>query len=235
MQNDTLILLFTAASIGFVHTITGPDHYVPFIALAASRNWNKFKTFIIVFFCGIGHILSSVVIGLIGIVMGIAVTKMTNIETTRGEIAAWLMIGLGLAYTVWGIRQSYKNKPHTHTHYHDGTLHNHEHTHEGTHTHIHTNEKKKITPWVLFLVFVFGPCEPLIPILMYPAASKNYWTMAQVTIVFGSITILTMFAMVFLGLAGIKFIKLEKMERYIHVIAGLTILLCGLAIKFLNL
>jgi nickel/cobalt transporter (NicO) family protein len=235
MFNETLILLLTAASIGFVHTITGPDHYIPFIALASARKWNKFKTNLIVILCGIGHVLSSVVIGLLGIALGIAITQITDIESARGDIAAWLLIGLGLAYTVWGIRYSYKNKTHSHTHFHDDSLHEHVHSHEGNHSHVYLDKKMIITPWVLFIIFIFGPCEPLIPLVMYPAAKENYFMMGLVTLVFGIVTILTMLGMVTLGLYGYKFFKFEKLEKHIHIISGGTILICGLAIKFLGL
>jgi nickel/cobalt transporter (NicO) family protein len=235
MFNETIIVLLAAATIGLIHTITGPDHYIPFIALAAARKWSKFKTNVIVILCGIGHVLSSIVIGLIGIILGITITNITEIESSRGDIAAWLLMGLGIAYTVWGIRQSYKKKTHAHTHLHDNSLHDHIHSHEGEHSHIHLDDKKKITPWVLFIIFVFGPCEPLIPLVMYPAAKNNYLLMALVTLVFGIVTILTMLGMVTLGLYGYKLIRFEKLEKHIHVIAGATIFICGIAIKFLGL
>jgi len=73
-----------------------------------------------------------------------------------------------------------------------------------------------ITPWALFTIFVFGPCEPLIPILMYPAATKSgFFGVLMVVLVFGSVTVATMLAAV--------------------LIAGATICLCGLAIQFLGL
>ncbi len=40
MGPDIGVLAATAASIGFVHTITGPDHYLPFIAIGrAAIRW----------------------------------------------------------------------------------------------------------------------------------------------------------------------------------------------------
>ena len=33
------ILMWTAAALGFLHTILGPDHYVPFVALRRARRW----------------------------------------------------------------------------------------------------------------------------------------------------------------------------------------------------
>jgi hypothetical protein len=92
-----------------------------------------------------------------------------------------------------------------------------------------------ITPWVLFVVFVFGPCEPLIPLLMYPAAKNGWFEMTVVTCVFGTVTIGTMLVTVFLSLAGVNFLPLAGVQRFAHTIAGATILLCGLAIVFLGL
>ncbi len=74
MDNSIAILSVTAVSIGFIHTILGPDHYLPFIVLSRARKWSVSKTMLITFFCGIGHVLSSVVLGLVGIAVGISVT-----------------------------------------------------------------------------------------------------------------------------------------------------------------
>jgi sulfite exporter TauE/SafE len=236
MSPELKILGITAASIGLFHTIFGPDHYLPFIMMSWARKWSVLKTAIITFLCGIGHIASSVVLGLIGVAFGLAVNKLVKIESVRGSIAAWLFIAFGLVYFVWGLRRAYLNKPHTHHHAHDGDEHTHEHTHKTEHIHIHDEDgKKNITPWVLFTIFVFGPCEPLIPILMYPAAQKSWAGMIFVTIVFGTVTIATMLSITLLALAGVRITHLNRLERYTHAIAGATILVCGLAIQFLGL
>lgn len=235
-MSELVILISTAVALGFVHTIIGPDHYVPFIAIAKARSWSNPKVLGIVSLCGLGHILSSVIIGLIGIALGITISSIEAFESSRGEIAGWLLISFGLIYMIWGIKKSFKNKPHTHIHIHpDGSSHNHEHIHEEEHIHVHTTDKKNITPWMLFIVFAFGPCEPLIPLLMYPAAKQHYFSVVVVTVVFGVVTIATMLAMTFLGLKGMSFIPMQKLEKHIHTIAGLTILICGVGIIFFGL
>jgi sulfite exporter TauE/SafE len=237
MSEELTILLVTAASLGFVHTSLGPDHYVPFIAMSKARHWSVYKTSLITIVCGIGHVLGSVIIGLIGIAFGIAITKLQEIESTRGEIAAWLLISFGLVYLIWGLRKAYRNKPHSHIHFHqDGEVHVHTHTHEKEHIHIHQDEKKSnITPWILFTIFVFGPCEVLIPLFMYTASLKNTIGLVLVTSFFGLATILTMLIIVLVSLSGIKLISFNKIEKYTHALAGAIILFCGLAIKFLGL
>ena len=44
MPVDIGLLVLTAASIGFVHTLLGPDHYLPFVAMGAARRWSTRKT-----------------------------------------------------------------------------------------------------------------------------------------------------------------------------------------------
>ena len=229
-------LIVTAATIGFFHTLLGPDHYLPFIMMAWSRKWSHAKTATITLLCGLGHIGSSVLLGLIGVSLGLAVKKLEIVESARGNIAAWLLIAFGLAYMVWGLRRAYRNIPHTHHHSHtDADTHEHTHSHHSEHTHIHNHKKPSITPWALFVIFVFGPCEPLIPILMYPAAKNSLSGLLIVTAVFGTVTIATMLAIVMLSAAGVSFVPFKRLERFSHAIAGATILICGLAIVFLGL
>jgi len=232
-------LVIAAASIGFFHTLLGPDHYLPFIMMSWARRWSAVKTAVITLICAMGHIAGSVVLGLVGVSLGWAVKGLEAGESARGTLAAWLLIAFGLAYLIWGLRFLYRKKPHQHSHPHlaDATHpHAHRHTHLGEHSHVHDlDSAKTVTPWVLFVIFVFGPCEPLIPFLMYPAAKGGLSDLVLITAIFGAVTTATMLGAVFLGRAGVDFLPLKKIQRYSHALAGATILLCGLAIQFLGL
>lgn len=233
MSHEVYVLLGTAAALGFVHTILGPDHYLPFIALAKARSWSMRKTLWITTVCGIGHVLGSVVLGMIGVAAGITLRRLNLIESVRGDIAAWLLIAFGLVYTAWGIRSAVRNKPHHHAHDHtDGTRHAHSHAHTLEHAHPHDNAQHNLAPWVLFIVFVLGPCEPLIPLLMFPAASESAAAVALVAAVFGAVTVATMATVVLLSSYGLSFVRQERLGRYAHALAGAFILLCGVAIRF---
>lgn len=237
MPQDLVLLLATAASIGVVHTLLGPDHYVPFIVLARAREWSLARTTVITLLCGIGHVLSSVALGLAGIALGLAVHRLEAVESARGELAGWALIALGAVYTAWGLKRALAGG-HGHVHLGSG----HASMHALTHAHEHGGaaeaaaaHRAPATPWALFIVFVLGPCEPLIPILMYPAAAQSGIGMALVTAVFAVTTLGTMLAVTLAGVKGLSLLPTRHLERYAHALAGAAILACGVAIKFLGL
>jgi len=228
MNQEIWLLACTAASIGFIHTVIGPDHYLPFIFMAKARKWSIVKTLWITIACGIGHVGSSILLGFLGIAFGVALGKLEMFEGIRGNIAAWAFVIFGFVYLIWGIRRAVINKPHHHVHYHnDGTMHTHDHIHSNSHDHEH---KKNITPWILFTIFVLGPCEPLIPILMYPAAQSSLSGVILVSLLFSITTIATMLGIVLLTTFGMSFLPLGKLERYSHAMAGVIVFLSGVAI-----
>ncbi|MGB9697286.1 MAG: sulfite exporter TauE/SafE family protein [Ignavibacteria bacterium] len=234
METSTFFLLLTAASLGIMHTALGPDHYVPFIALSRARNWSLKKTALITILCGVFHVLSSIIIGLIGFAFGIALEHLETVESTRGEIATWLLIGFGLFYFIWGLKTAFS---HNHSHLHSIVdNHNHSHHHSLFDKVIHFLKiKNQSTVWILFIIFIFGPCEVLIPLFMYSASQHNFTTATLVAVVFGMFTISTMVVIVSLSIKGLSLIKIKTIEKYSHAIAGFTIFICGISIKLFGL
>jgi len=236
MSNEITVLAMTAAITGFIHTIVGPDHYLPFIVLSKARKWTGFKTFMVTFLCGLGHVLSSIALGFLGILLGIAVFKLEWIESFRGDLASWFLITVGFVYFIWGLRVAIRKRPHKHCHPHEsGREHLHTHQHIREHSHVHVSKRTNLTPWILFLIFVFGPCEPLIPLIMYPAARHNMLAVILVALAFGLTTILTMLAVVLSSSYGLAKLPFGRLERFSHALAGFTIFACGGSIKFLGL
>jgi ABC-type nickel/cobalt efflux system permease component RcnA len=205
--------------------------------MSRARRWSLLKTSVITVLCGIGHVMSSVVLGIIGVAFGIAIMKLEAFEGFRGNLAAWALIGFGFAYFIWGLHRAYKMRPHHHDHIHqDGSLHSHEHSHSREHAHLHRRANDaNITPWILFTIFVLGPCEPLIPILMYPAAKSSLAGLFLVAGLFGAVTIATMLSIVIALSFGLNLLPLGRLERYAHALAGLVIFLSGMAVQFLGL
>lgn len=236
MANDATLtyLLWLAAVTGVVHTILGPDHYIPFIAMARARDWSPIRMLVTTALCGVGHVLGSIALGSIGIALGWAAGSIEGIESIRAELAGWLFLGFGLAYTAWGIRRAVLDRPHGHLHLHpDGTVHRHKNGQRSDHVHEDgvNKDRSSLTGWTLFTIFIFGPCEPLIPQLMYPAALRSVGGLVLVTCVFAVATISTMMLAVTVGWLGVKRFPLAPLQRYMHALSGLALTACGLAIK----
>lgn len=279
MQATIGALCLAAMTIGVVHTLVGPDHYLPFVAMSRAGKWSLPKTILITALCGVGHVLGSVIIGLVGIALGVSLFSLETLESRRGDVAGWLLLAFGLAYMAWGIRRAARRRPHSHWHAHaDGTVHAHEHAHVEEHAHVHATPfaeesvgqalfersewglhsshreqatcaesdakegsqpaargkdapRAKLTPWVLFTIFVFGPCEPLIPLLMFPAAQSSWWGVILVATLFGVATIGTMLTVVVLATLGMGSLRFRWLERYSHATAGFVVACCGAAIK----
>lgn len=237
MSNELLTLVIAAASIGFFHTLLGPDHYLPFIVMSRSGRWSLRKTTLVTVLCGTGHVLSSIALGILGVTFGFAVSKLEAVESIRGNLATWALIAFGLIYFVWGMRRVLRHKSHEHLHKHGGDInHIHRHNHMKEHMHVHDEKRaKSITPWVLFTIFVLGPCELLIPMLMYPAAQSSLYGLLLVSGVFGVITVITMLSIVLVSTFGINLVPATRLERYTHAIAGAILCFCGMSILFFGL
>lgn len=233
VNQNLFVLCVTAVTIALVHTLCGPDHYVPFVAMSRASRWSLRKTMLVTLFSGVAHVGSSVVLGILGIALGAILTQLVVVEQARGRAAGWLLMAFGLAYLVWGIFYSCRTKRPAHCHVHDGLMHSHGHDSPECDQNS-TSERTaiRLTPWVLFTIFIFGPCEPLIPLLIYPAAQLSYWGVLLVTFLFSLTTIVTMLAVVFCLVQGATVIRFPGLRPYSHALAGMVILMCGLAINF---
>ena len=239
MSASLSLLLLTAAGVAAAHTLLGVDHYLPFAGMARAFRWSRGKLLAITLLCGVGHVLSSAALGLVGIAMGITLASLRSIESTRGQIAAWGLLAFGLVYFAWGVRRAFRHRPHDHLHVHEnGTVHTHTHVHEHEHLHVHTTPgqaARSVTPWMLFTLFLLGPCEPLIPLLMVPAAQKSWLGVGLVTLVFGVVTLITMAAGALACASGMQLLPVQTLERYAHALAGAIVTLCGVAIQVFHI
>jgi ABC-type nickel/cobalt efflux system permease component RcnA len=232
-----VVLLASSAGIAVLHTLAGPDHYLPFIVMGRARRWQLGRMIFWTSLCGFGHVASSVLIALGAVIFGHGLERVEMIEEFRGNLAAWAMIAFGAVYFAWGVKKAFRARPHNHVHAHGtGAEHSHRHSHGGEHAHLHGEGAGfKLTPWILFAIFVLGPCEPMIPLVMYPAARESWMEMWGVVAVFSLLTVGAMLVTVLLAVRGIALLPLQRIERFTHAIAGATVCAAGCAIQFLGL
>jgi nickel/cobalt exporter len=234
-MDEMVVLLISAATLGIIHTLLGPDHYLPFIVLSKARKWTRTRTLWITFISGVGHVGGSVILGLIGIAMGISLSRLEALEASRGNLVGWMLIAFGILYSAYGVFQYLRRGKHMH-------LPAFMRPKSIRHRDLHLDEEQldqedagRLTPWIIFLIFVFGPCEVLIPMLIYPAAEHSTVGIFLVALVFGIATVGTMLLVVSLGYKGISLMRFRGREYQIHLLAGMVILFSGLGMQFLGL
>ena len=123
------------------------------------------------------------------------------------------MIGMGAALILHSLHKRWKHRAETHS---------------------HPENNSSLSYWVVFIIFVLGPCEALLPLL---TASAVLGTMSVilVALTFSVATIVTMLAAVITGRFGLNVLRFPWLERFAPEIAGGTVMLCGLAIVCLGL
>jgi len=213
VHNSIWVLLLSTASVAFFHALA-PDHWMPFAAMGKAQRWPKPKLLWITFLAGVGHVGISILVGMVGILLGFSLAKLEGIEGHRGEIVLWLLIGFGIAYMIWGLK---KGKEHKHVHLDEEKL-----------------KEKTMAVWTLFAIFILGPCEPLVP-LVFLGYNFGYAGIICVSVIFSLITIIMMLVQSLLAFMGIQLIKHDIAERYAHAFAGLVIALTGVLVMVLGI
>jgi hypothetical protein len=238
-----MTLFITALSVGFLHTLMGPDHYVPFIVIGRARRWSFWHTSLWTFVCGLGHVLSSVLLGVLGLALGAALARIEGWEGTRGEWAGWALMLFGFGYAGWGVYRARKAASPASRPAEDesaqgrnkGPRHPHLHSCMGKHNAHSAVEWKHLTPWLLVLIFVLGPCEPLIPLFFASGLEQAWHEVLLVCLGYTLATLVGMHLMVTLFWFGLSKIDLGPLERWSHTLAGAVIALAGVSMVFLGL
>ncbi|MBI4369986.1 MAG: hypothetical protein HY547_07135 [Elusimicrobia bacterium] len=218
----TNVIVASAAWLAFLHAMA-PDHWVPFVALGKASHWSRKHLLGVTFLAGLGHVSSSLAIGLVGVALGRGLSDLQQIDIDRAAMAQYLLIGFGAAYMAWGIKHARHGVDHEHL-----TVDN-------------FSQAAKLSMsrrfWTLFAVMVFGPCEPMIP-LIFLAWTKSLGVVLLTVAVFCVITIamvMTQSLLAYEG-AGIFWSKHEGLlARHSHTIAGATIVVVGLMVILFGL
>ncbi|MBI2104491.1 MAG: hypothetical protein HYT90_02755 [Candidatus Omnitrophica bacterium] len=198
----------------FFHALA-PDHWVPFVALAKSSRWSVRKLAWIATLAGLAHVASSLLLGLLGLWAGLAIHHLQGAEAWRGSIGVWLLIGFGVSYALWGLKHA-----------------QHHHPHVSVQEVARAYATRRV--WMLVAIMVFGPCEPLIP-LMFVASQAGMATVWAISLVFSVVTVGMVVGQSLLSYAGVRLINAPWLERYAHALAGLVIVLTAIFVLLVGI
>lgn len=124
-----LLLLAAVVAVGILHTMV-PDHWVPITVLARQHGWSRGETARAAAQAGFGHVVSTLLIGAVIWVLGVATAqRFGGIADTLSSLA---LIGFGGWFMIAGLRELH----HAHGSHHHGHTHGHTRDH-GHHDHDH--------------------------------------------------------------------------------------------------
>lgn len=231
-----MVLIITAATLGFLHTFFGVDHWLPFIAIGLARRWKLAQIVALAGVCGISHVFLSVLIGSIGVAIGLTANSLVWFDSFRGDVAVASLIGFGLAYSTWAGLRLYR-----------GVTHSHDNSYTNSNTKSLPDQgenlsingvRLNIPKWMLFIVMTLGPCEPLIPLMLAPAVMQSWTLLGGIVTVFSVLTIGTMLVMVVLIYTGINVLNNKHFNysaQYSDLLAGITVVGCGCLVFILGI
>ncbi len=211
-------LVVAAFSIAALHALA-PDHWVPFAALARSQRWSAARTASVTALCGAGHVTVSVVVGIVGGVLGIGLFE--TFGAALEGVAPLVLIGFGLAYAAWGAGRILRERWHRRMHAAGEAHHHHRHHHLDHHA---------ASARALFLLFCADPCVAVIP-LMLAAVPAGWPATLAVVAAYELTTIATMVALVLPARAATHAVRAPWIDRFGDVLAGGVIAAVGVVVS----
>lgn len=242
------LLLVAVAAVGVFHTVV-PDHWVPIMLLARQRGWSRGQTARAAAGAGVGHTLSTLAIGIVVWVAGVA------FATTFGQfvnlVASIALIGFGGWIAVGAIRElrhaqhaTGSASGHAHLHHHEGgPLHAHWHEHApteeihdvagnaGAAPPLHTHDHPTSARTALLLILGSSPMVEGIP-AFFAAAKYGFGFIVLLSAVFAIATISTYVALCVASTSGLQRLSLGPLERYGEVFSGTIIAALGVLFLF---
>jgi hypothetical protein len=207
-------LAAATVTLATLHTLA-PDHWMPIAALARSQRWSARRTARITAACGLGHVTSSVTLGLLAVAFGIEM--FTQFGAHLESVAGLLLIAFGVVYGLWGLRHA---AAHLHGHHH--------------HHYDHVHEPERRTPLALFLVYAADPCVAILP-LMVAAAPLGWGALTSIVVLYEVSTTAAMIALVLPARrAANSYVRGRWMQHYGDAVAGGFIAIVGVTVALLG-
>ena len=222
MASTGALLFLSSCATAIIHALI-PDHWLPFVLMARSRNWSEGQTIVMVALAGVLHVTATLAVAAVAIVVGSDPARLLadRIGASLESLAGVLLIVFGVAYGIWAHRREARaHAPSGDQSTNHGPMHAHGHLlgrwFQGT-----------ASGGALVAIIGVSPCILLQPIL-FGAAARGVAVVAATAIGFAVCTLATMIGVTLIATRGIRRIELPFFTRYGDLISGLLIAAIGL-------
>lgn len=201
--HEALILIAAVFAVGVLHTIV-PDHWMPITLLARQRGWTRLQTARAAFGAGLGHTISTLVIGVLVWAAGaVFAARFGNVLSILSSVA---LIGFGLWIAIGAWRELRED--------------------DAAHGHADEHARGGGSRTALMLILGSSPMVEGIP-AFFAAAKYGAGLLAVMSAVFAAATIATYVLLCTLSSAALRRLHLGPLERYGEVLSGILIAIVG--------
>ncbi|HEY5337240.1 MAG TPA: hypothetical protein VIJ85_03480 [Rhizomicrobium sp.] len=204
-----LLLIVAVGVVGVLHTMV-PDHWAPIALMAKQQGWTKAQTARAALGAGTGHVLSTLLLGLIVWGAGLAVAAKFGQWIEALSSIALIGFGLWIAWSGWREMRAEQHHEHAHAH---GHAHEHHHHGHGQRT-------------ALLLILGSSPMIEGLP-AFFAAGKFGIGQIVVMSLVFAASTIITYVVLCVASVAGLERVRLGPLEHYGEVLSGLFIAAVG--------
>lgn len=208
-MSQQALLLLAVVAVGVLHTIV-PDHWAPIALMARQRGWSREQTARAAFGAGLGHTLSTLAIGLVVWVAGLAFAlRFGRYVSIASSIA---LIGFGLWIALSSLREIRAG-----------------HDQDDGHERLQPNATG--SRMTLLLILGSSPMVEGIP-TFFAAAKFGAGLIALMSVLFAASTIATYVVLCVYSTNALRSVSLGRFEEYGEVISGAFIALVGVVFAF---
>ncbi|MFC5373034.1 hypothetical protein ACFPIF_10745 [Brevundimonas faecalis] len=209
LQQPVLISLLGGGFVAaFLHAAL-PTHWLPFVLVGRAQRWSLGRVMGAAVAAGLGHILSTALVGSLIVAAGIALN--TWIDGVLPHLSAALLFLFGAFY----LARASLRKPVT-----------------ALGPEVEVPEpavSDRAAFWGLVLMMAVTPGEVLLPIYL-SSATEGVVALGLLTLSFAAGTVLGMTLLAALASAGYSILRLERWARYEGAILGVALIVIGLLV-----
>jgi hypothetical protein len=212
-----LSILLTGFAVAFLHGAL-PTHWLPFVLVGRRQGWATGRTLLVTALAGFGHVITTVVLGLLLVASGLAAGE--TLGRFVPYIAGGLLIALGLYYLA--------------NHSFAAARHNH-HLPLFKRFHIPEEPGEERGPAMsdrsavlgLVTVLTLSPCEAFLPVYL-SGAPYGWEAFGLLSVVLTCAAVASMVGFAGLSMAGARWLGLKAVERSEGLVLGAA--LCALGV-----
>lgn len=200
-------LIIGSLLLSLLHAII-PNHWLPVLAIGRKEGWNKKEVLSVTFFAGLGHVMSTLMIGWAFAFFGWELAKNFQLFTSYFAPAALIIMGTIFIY-----------RHHTHHHFH-------------VNDQPHQNSKAKMI-LALSTAMFFSPCLEIEGYFLAAGTESGWWVII-LSLIYFVVTLSGMLAWVNFAYTGVSRFNWHALEHKAGIITGIILIITGILTFFIH-